>query len=226
MPKMITRKPKNIIAVKIYIAFEGEKDEQEYFDLLSKKLSIRFTHIIKFVPIKRTGGKSDFTNIYNDLINYLDQENIKLSSKNARAFIVYDKDQNYSTNNIMKTKMTLRDSRQKGISCLVTAPSFELWLLLHFHDVSTLPADLSHKLLTNRMAKGRRFIKKHLKENGISTSSNELLSNLRDAIENEEKINNIYKTVDISKPKLHSSVGELFRIIRSEYNLPIEEFLN
>jgi hypothetical protein len=225
MPKFIKRKPKGINSLTIIIAYEGEKDEKIYFERLARSIPNQFRHIVKFIPVDRAGSRSNFTNIYNDLLIFLDKNKIKLKAEQTLAFIVYDKDKNYSNQNIKKTMQTLAECKDKGIECLVTAPSFELWILLHYIDISEENEEYRNNLIINEMVSGRRFIKKLCGTGGYSVNSKDLFDNLDVGLSNEKKMNRLYDGSGIEKPVLFSSVGDIFRNITQEYKIPLNEYI-
>jgi hypothetical protein len=225
MPRIITRKPKGIDAITILIAYEGHKDEKIYFERLAAAIPKQFHSIIRFIPIVREGHRSDLTGIYNDLLVYIEQKKIKLTKKYTAAYIVYDKDRNYESGNLKKTMQTIIECKKKGIENLVTAPSFELWLLLHYADIAAGKDEEKQLLIENKQISSKRYIKRFIASQGISPNTPDLFSKVSDAIENERMVNLSFHDKNITDAILFSSIGKIFEKINQEYKVPLSDYM-
>lgn len=150
MLKDITRKPKKIDNKTFLIAYEGNIDEKEYFETLQNAVPQRFRYIIKFIAIEKTGNDSSPNNILNDLLSYAKNNGYKTTSSDVEAFIVFDKDDNFVGTHKRGTFTTIAECNRRKITPIVSAPSFEIWKILHHIDVSTLSEQDKLKLIENR----------------------------------------------------------------------------
>jgi len=67
---------------------------------------------------------------------------------NHETWILFDEDHHFEPNHIQGTIVAIQAARQAGIQIAVSAPCFELWLLLHHQEVTApmRPKEAEHQL--------------------------------------------------------------------------------
>lgn len=108
----------------IVICSEGGKKSSEYYyfrNYSNRNLRIQFS----------TGNNTDPKGMLNDLIKYIQNEDIK-SEDNVRIFLVLDTDLNekrIETINEIESKC-----KKNNIEIATSSPTFEIWFLMHFRN--------------------------------------------------------------------------------------------
>lgn len=118
------------------VATEGN-DEIEYFKAIEKIIPKRFNayYDLHIVP-KSNEHHSSIGHIFTDLDVYLKTIKTHFRRAHRSSFLVFDHDSNFQNNHIANTIAVLRDSRQKGFTPIYSNPCFDLWLMLHYVDIT------------------------------------------------------------------------------------------
>ena len=167
----------------IIIATEGSITEVEYFNQLREQeiLSpLRFQ--IKVIPPDE--NKSAPNHIIKSLTTYKKQYQIK---DDDELWMVIDRDRW----TVQMLSDIISQSRQKRIGLCISNPSFEIWLILHFEDLSKISSEMLDKLLINKKVNGRTESKRYisdLMENQNLTNFTSLFPNLNLAIKNAKAL--------------------------------------
>ncbi|MEO9946486.1 RloB family protein [Paraglaciecola sp.] len=184
-----SRYANKIDPVTIYIAYEGAVDEKKYFEALKLSIPKRFDKLVSLIPVEKSTTNSAPTKVLEDLDNFLDSNQIKLN-KNNKGFIVIDKDRWDEGTHKKGLKDTITKCKQKGVTLLCSTPSFDLWLLCHFVDISVEPNEFKDKAKSNlrKTKSSKTFLKSELsKLSKIDMKA--LISKTSIAINNAEKLN-------------------------------------
>lgn len=133
----------------IVIATEGIKTEVIYFEDLKEKYKNLKVHT---EVIKKKDTKSSPEYILDSLIEF---KNTYKLNVNDELWLVIDFDK-WGTKKISSISTSCR---QKRIHLALSNPCFELWLLLHFIDVSSMIVDEKNKIKNNKkINRSRNFI--------------------------------------------------------------------
>lgn len=196
---------------KIIIAPEGVSTEVDYFSGLIKyfdeyksKISKRYEQLVDVIVIER--GKNEVD---------ADKRNFSRSASSPDAVIEYASKyliENYKDNFNSKidylcvvidsdhwgdAKIALANKlcKQKNFHLFISSPSFELWLLLHFCDVSRLDSAEKNKIFLNKTPPRQQSYLKQLLKNYIdgfnynSININDFLINIENAVSNAKLLN-------------------------------------
>lgn len=107
----------------ILIKYEGKKSaEQVYFNNFRRRnLRIKYA----------TGNSTDIQGMLEDLINYMKKEDIS-ADKQDKIYLVLDTDlEDYKIKELLEVEAICE---QKGIEIITSAPTFEIWYLMHFRS--------------------------------------------------------------------------------------------
>lgn len=124
----------------IVICSEGGKKSSEYYyfrNFSSRELRVQFS----------TGNSTDPEGMFQDLMTYIDNEDIKSEDK-VKIFLLIDTDLN--DNRLNKIKKIEEKCRKKNIEIITSSPTFEIWFLIHFRD---------NKLIFNSSSEVKKEIK-------------------------------------------------------------------
>lgn len=208
---------------KYFLFYEGIVTEYEYFTGISNyKKALNIKHTIEIFNLKRNQSQAPRTNILTMINDIKERQRQKIYSDpfskfnildDDRIWIIFDRD----TVPIKHIKSAMALINQtKNYFLAFTNPCFELWLLLHFEDVSTLDMKTQGLLLTNKKVSnqykfcGQRvksFNEKSLfKSKHISFQC--FLPHISTAIKNEDKIET---TIRNFNNKLTSNIGSLLK---------------
>ena len=202
---------KKIDPVTLYIAYEGAYDEAEYFDSLAKKIPKQFSHLLVVVPVLKSTTASAPSKVYNDLDKYLTFKSIKLGNAH-KAFLVIDTDHHFTGTHVRSTKQVMRDCKDKNIDVLCSNPSFELWLLCHYIDVSEKDQNYLNDVIANRNG----FMKRELGHYRNGEEFDSIIKRTRTAIDRENNLKDKSESPDSLPPRgVVSNVGKLFTLIES-----------
>ncbi len=177
-----TRKRVQLDPSSFVIATEGI-DEITYFRAIEKLIPKRFNAYYDIhVVDKSDEHHSALHHIFSDLDEHL--KSIKKLFRNSprNRYLVFDHDKNFRENHIQNSKLVLRDARQKGYITIYSNPCFDLWLILHYVDVTQ--RDDIPQLLSNN----RNHVKKvlHSVRNGEDLA--QMSRRYKTAIENAHKL--------------------------------------
>ena len=142
----------------VVIAFEGASDKAEdrYFAGIQKLingLSLPASPRFYIHSIPNSNNLSAPNYIFEN-INSFNKDELDLDFNEDRSFLLIDYDQHLT--NIENHKIV--DKCQEGsINLIICRPCFELWLLLHFEDISLLEDEEQQRLLQNTKVKGKGF---------------------------------------------------------------------
>ena len=167
----------------IIIATEGIVTEVEYFNQLREQdiLSpLRFQ--IKVIPPNE--NKSAPNHVIKSLTNYKKQYQIKADDE---LWMVIDRDRW----NVKMISEIISQCKQKGIGLCISNPCFEIWLILHYKDLSKISSEMLDKLLINKKVNGRTESKRYisdLMENQNLNNFSSLFRNLNLAIKNAKSL--------------------------------------
>jgi len=181
----------------IVIALEGAegKAEDRYFEGIQGLLNKRTTDQPFKVYIHSIPNKDDLSapsHIFENL-NKFNKKDLDLNFKEDRSFLLVDYDRHLP--NIIKHDIE-KKCKNGDIKLIICRPCFELWLLLHFEDVSSLDENTKKLLFTNSKApaQGKLINNRLTKACGSANKSNLNFDNYNDhilqAIENTLKLDN------------------------------------
>lgn len=159
------RKSECFNAVKVIIAPEGVSTEVDYFEGVIKyfieykgSVSKRFEQLIDICVIKRGSqenteeeakwaiGRSAPSAVVDYATQYIERVHPEFDKNIDKVFVVVDKDKWEDKG--LSDALTL--CKQKGFEMVISNPAFELWLLLHYVDVSELSAAEKDKIKDNK----------------------------------------------------------------------------
>jgi len=173
----------------IIIATEGSVTEVEYFSQLQEHAvlsSLRFQ--IKVIP--PTENKSAPNQVIKSLTNFKREYQIKA---NDELWMVIDRDRW----TVQMLSEIHRQCKQKGIGLCISNPCFELWLILHYQDITTFGADTQELLQTNQKQHGQSYAKRYISDlmgNENLTDFARLFPLIPNAIENARLLRTFSKT--------------------------------
>ena len=85
-------------------------------------------------PIKfATGNAKDPSGMLDDLINYINNNDYSAKDYGDRIFLVLDTD--LDPKRIKEIESIRKECEENGIEIITSAPTFEIWFLMHFGDV-------------------------------------------------------------------------------------------
>lgn len=185
----------------IVICPEGGKKSSEYYyfrNYANRNLRIQFS----------TGNSTDPKGMLEDLLNYINNEDIK-SEENCKIFLVLDTDLNEKR--INEIKEIEKDCIKHNIKIITSAPTFEIWYLLHYRNNGL-------KFRTSKE------VKKELQNvNGVYTESMDMYKIIKNMTDNarsnarslERAI--IRNNEDLLKSNPHTSIYKVLDVI-NEFN--------
>ncbi|SHJ87507.1 RloB-like protein [Hathewaya proteolytica DSM 3090] len=108
------------------IITEGTETEVNYFDNMKKIINNRYRNreIQENYPIKVEGKGRSTSVLVNEAIKRKNRENF------SKVWVVFDKDDNSDFD------LAIKIAKENNIEVAWSNESFELWLLLHFQDLS------------------------------------------------------------------------------------------
>ena len=128
---------------RVLVVSEGSKTEPNYFEEIRKSLHLQ-TARIHIQPSELGTSPMNVTDCAHYL--FLNGDQLKQISKRAfeKVFVVFDRDDHGDFHQALERVGSLNeryrnnDNRLVTFRAIVSVPSFEFWLLLHFEDVSHL----------------------------------------------------------------------------------------
>jgi hypothetical protein len=179
MPSKYRRKSQTRAPFKrIVIAMEGEKTEPEYFTEVKKKYQ---SAALSIIPLERArgDGRSAPKHVLSHLDSYVTDNNILNSDE---CWIIIDKDR---WPDAQLKLVAAHCSKHKNYHLALSNPCFEIWLVLHYKNLSGLSA------LEKKTLGGRKQIKSkwaHLKSQLKINSNSRIVEQIADAIANARKL--------------------------------------
>jgi len=168
----------------IIIATEGSVTEVEYFNQMqAQEILSPLKFQIKVIPPDE--NKSAPNHIVRSLANFKKEYQIRADDE---LWMIIDRDRW----TVQMLSDILSQCKQKGIGLCISNPCFELWLILHFEDLSKTSSDLRDKLLSKKKVNGRTESKRYiseLMENKNLNDFNLLFPNLNLAINHAKILN-------------------------------------
>jgi len=208
-----SRYSQKIVPIRLLIAYEGFVDEKEYFHAIKNFIPKRFDSLIQLIPVDKTSTASSPSAVVNDLSAYLKKENIKVNSDNL-GFIVIDRDHWSKGTHQRALSTVIQECRQKNIDIICSVPSFDLWLLCHYLDISCEDDTYKINALNNgKTSRNSTFLKSELAKNRNGESYDELISKTEFAIKNASKLNDQVNTELIFPNGLYTSVYKIIEIL-------------
>lgn len=202
----------------VVIAFEGADDklEDRYFAGIQNVLNLKTLPASPKVyihSIPNIEDKSAPNHILDNLKNF-NQSDLDLDFTEDRSFLLIDYDRhlaNIENHNIVK------ECKKESINLIICRPHFELWLLLHFEDISADTDKEKLRLLIDKKVKNQgKPIDNSLKKACGSASKKNLdfdkyKNNISQAITNSFKLdssdNVIPDTLSARVDKILTEVG-------------------
>ena len=178
---------------------EGKNTEKCYFrNFSNRNLRIKFS----------TGGSTDPKGMVDDLINFMRNEDAK-SEDYLRTFLVLDTD--LTEKRISEIKAIEQKCKENNIEIITSAPTFEIWYLMHFRN---------NKL---RFATSKDVKRELVKVNGSYSETMDMYDKIKNQTDDarsiaqsiEQKI--IKDGDDLLKSNPHSSVYKILDAI-DEFN--------
>ena len=187
----------------IVICSEGGKNtsEETYFKNFKRPdLRIQFS----------SGNSTDSKGMLEDLINYIKNEDIE-SEDNCRIFLVLDTDLDDEKINMIKT--IEKECKDRNIEIITSAPTFEIWYLMHFRD---------NRLVFSNSKEVKREIKTLIGGYRESTNIFPIINNwvdkaIKTAKSIETNVNN--NGEDLHKHNPHTSVYKIIDAIDEHNNI-------
>lgn len=208
---------------KYFLFYEGIVTEYEYFTGISKnKKSLNIKHTIEIFNLKRNQSQAFRTNILTMINDIKERQKQKLYSDPLSKFNILDDDRIwiiFDRDTVPKKQINLAMdliNKTKNYYLAFTNPCFELWLLLHFEDVSKLEKKTQVLLLANKKVTNKyKFCGQRVKIfnekslfNGKHLCFQCFLPHISTAIQNEGKIET---TIRNFNNKLTSNIGSLIQ---------------
>ena len=187
----------------IVICSEGGKNtsEETYFKNFKRPdLRIQFS----------SGNSTDSKGMLEDLINYIKNEDIE-SEDNCRIFLVLDTDLDDEKINMIKA--IEKECKDRNIEIITSAPTFEIWYLMHFRD---------NRLVFSNSKEVKREIKTLIDGYRESTNVFPIINNwvdkaIKTAKSIETNVNN--NGEDLHKHNPHTSVYKIIDAIDEHNNI-------
>ncbi|MCT6700883.1 RloB family protein [Rheinheimera sp. 4Y26] len=138
------------------LSAEGQ-DEILYFESLKKIIPRQFDKYYRLHVVKKTNvNHSAITHICRDLNEYIASGVSKFRKTKECSYVIFDHDSNFQANHIKNTLINIKECRQKNYITICSNPCFDLWLILHYIDI-TKTNDLE-KILENK----NNYVKQYL----------------------------------------------------------------
>tara|TARA_R110001583_G_scaffold5444_1_gene29151 strand:- start:632 stop:1324 length:693 start_codon:yes stop_codon:yes gene_type:complete len=220
-----SRYKQKIDPVMFFIAYEGAKDEAEYFNALAEIFSTRVPkrlhNLFQFIPVDKTTTNGANSWVYLDLVQSLKSHGIsQINRAHHVTFIVIDCDHYFTGTHLTSSMQTLQLCKQKNINVICSNPSFEVWRLCHYLDLSTCSDDFLNKALINK----KFFLKKEVSKKLGGESYLDQIKRTKIALQNEDKLKQRLNCIKTPPTKLQSNIGLIFKQIELK-GMPITDYL-
>ncbi len=179
---------------RVIIASEGKSTEIDYFNGIKDKIPKRFENNFTIITIDRGDDNSSPSNVLHCAENFITNLNPKINPDTDEVCIIVDLD-NWPASMLSRV-LTL--CKQKKYLFLVSNPCFELWLLLHHLDCSSLSQEEKNIIM------GKQRHPRRDKQHPIKTRLSSIISgyncskinidqffpHISTAVENAKKLDN------------------------------------
>ncbi len=210
-----------IDAVTLHIAYEGAVDEAEYFAQLSKSIPRQFQALLRLIPVKKSSTASAPSKVYDDLCLHLEAHRVKLNAGSDLAFMVIDRDHHFTGNHQQSTRTAVNACKQRNIDVICSTPSFDLWLLCHYVDISQCSDDYKATALANKkVSADNTFLKLEVSKVRNGESIKALLKHTAQALHNESLLRQNTPDNIMPPTSLQANIGKIIHIM-SDHGLPI-----
>lgn len=161
------------------IATEGKDTERIYFEALRNKIQMSQ---IKLEILSSENNESAPNKVYDRLTDYQNKYDIE---DDDQLWLVIDKDR---WTDKMLSDIAQLCNEKKSFFMGLSNPCFELWLLLHYEDVSKYTTLEKEKIKTNKKIRGTTLLKRKVRSvlgsySEASYDAKSLIANVNDAIE-------------------------------------------
>ena len=166
------------------IATEGKDTERIYFEALKNKIQM---NQIKLEILSSEDNKSAPNKVFDRLTNYQNKYGIE---DDDQLWIVIDKDR---WTEKMISEIACECHKKKSFYMGLSNPCFELWLLLHYKDLSECTPSEKTALRENKKIRGTSLLKRQMRSilgsySESSYDANAMLINLKKAIEHATRL--------------------------------------
>lgn len=139
----------------VVIAAEGRYTENIYFEAVKSNLNASNVHV---EILQREDNNSSPENVYMQIQGFMNEYNIE---EDDELWVVVDRDR-WTVKSLAHVARLC--NQNQNLRFCVSNPCFELWLLLHFEDVSQYSDEDVDKIAANRKNSrwGRTFLKQRI----------------------------------------------------------------
>ncbi len=138
----------------IIIATEGSVTEVSYFTQLNDAAILSSNKFqIKVIPPEN--NRSSPNHVLRSLTNFKKEYQIKADDE---LWMVIDRDRW----NVKMISEIITQCKQKGIGLCISNPCFEIWLILHYQELTTVNSEIQSMLLTNQKQHGQSYTKRYI----------------------------------------------------------------
>jgi hypothetical protein len=210
--------------ITIVVSSEGTVDERIYFEAIEKKIPKRFKNIVKFVPLLPENKGRAPKYVYGDLLNYLNENNLKPHKESVEAFLIIDYDHFFQNRHQNDSRWVIAESLRKKINVICTTPAFDFWLLLHTIDVAEASEYYKNKVLNNiKVSSNKTFLKSEVSKQQNALEIYCYLPLTTQALNNEKKL--VKKDACFPSEDISSSMNILFDFIKDKNELLFKEII-
>ncbi|MCX2759895.1 RloB family protein [Vibrio sp. Sgm 22] len=211
-------KEKKIEPITCYVICEGYKDESKYFEAIESKIKNRYQGNLIFVPIQRKTTASAPKKVFEELDEYFKENDIKIGVRHYNyAFMIIDKDHHFQDNHRAGTLNAIEACNELNVDVLINVPSFEVWEICHYKDISIEDSAYLDKLYANRkVSKKKTFSKKEVELLSNGSRYDNIVENVSAALENEAKLKLVHPCNALPPTKVQSNVGKLFKLFEDK----------
>lgn len=175
----------NVRSGKLFvIATEGKDTERIYFEALKNKIQMSR---IKLEILSSEDNKSAPNKVYDRLTDYQNKYGIE---DDDQLWIVIDKDR---WTEKMISDIACECHKKKSFNMGLSNPCFELWLLLHYKDLSECSPSEKKAIKENKKIRGTPLLKRKMRSvlgsySESSYDADSMLANVKEAIEHATRL--------------------------------------
>lgn len=201
---------------KIFIAFEGSNDEKDYFNEIKNSIPNRFKALLELIIVEQNEG--DTLSAPQHILERLDKklrlEKNQIKKTKDLAFLIMDRDRYFSNSHCRATSNVIQQCKQKGFRFLCNTPSFDLWILLHYKDLTIESQSYRDKIRSNsRISNKLTFIKKEVSIQKELASELPITKRVHIALENEKRLASLAHNNQLPNDDVFSVVGQVIEAI-------------